>query len=122
MEMIALKRVKYPHGNTGREYAPGEAFTALSERDAKALSISGKARPCRQGRAKAAPSSPAALPAAAMTTPDPNQDGESRLQYQRRDMQAQDGQTGEATSPPSSRRGRRRNAPTSAPSEDAQES
>ena len=43
-QMVATKRVKYPHGPDGREYAPGEAFTALSDRDAKALYIAGKAR------------------------------------------------------------------------------
>ena len=44
MKMEALKRVKYPHGPTGREYAPGEKFEALSDRDAKALSLVGKAK------------------------------------------------------------------------------
>lgn len=44
VNMVAVKRVKYPHGPTGREYAPGEPFTALSERDAKGLFIAGKAK------------------------------------------------------------------------------
>ena len=44
MKMEALKRVKYPHGPTGRAYAPGEKFEALSDRDAKALSLVGKAK------------------------------------------------------------------------------
>jgi hypothetical protein len=43
VDMVAAKRVKYPHGPDGREYAPGEAFQALSERDAKGLFIAGKA-------------------------------------------------------------------------------
>lgn len=38
---------------------------------------------------------------------DPPKSGASRRRYQRRDMTAADGPTGEETSPPSSRRGRR---------------
>lgn len=110
MKMIALKRVKYPHGPSGKEYAPGEAFTALSERDAKALYVSGRARQAERD----VPVSPAELPsAAAVSEAAPNQEGESRRQYQRRDMQAVDGQTGEDPPLRSSRRGRRQNAPNS---------
>jgi hypothetical protein len=97
--MTAAKRVKYPHGPTGREYAPGETFHALSDRDAKGLYVSGKATyggkvvknktdmPKVEAKAKEVAEERAPL-------------------YQRRDMRAEIGPTGEDKSPPSSRRGR----------------
>ena len=29
IKMVAIRRVKYPHGPSGREYDPGEGFEAL---------------------------------------------------------------------------------------------
>jgi hypothetical protein len=116
VDMIARKRVKYPHGPTGREYAPGDKFAALSDRDAKGLYVSGRAVYAE----KAVPKSPAELPAAAMAPAEtlPNQNGESRRRYERRDMTAADGPTGGETPASSSPRGRRRKASTSTPSGD----
>lgn len=102
MQMVALKRVKYPHGPSGKEYAPGETFEALSERDAKALSIVGKAE---YGQKK----SKTDLPKEAMKRAPKKEAAEAPAPlaptYQRRDMQAA-GRTGEETPAPSSRRGR----------------
>lgn len=99
VNMVAAKRVKYPHGPTGREYAPGEPFTALSERDAKGLFISGKAK---YGTADVP--SLVDLPREVMTrqvkaegateTPEVNADaGEPKpkgRRYKRRDLQAEE--------------------------------
>lgn len=108
--MIAEKRVKYPHGPTGREYAPGEPFTALSERDAKGLYIAGKAK-------YGAPANKTDLPAEVMQ-PKAEEAPEETVfplsrHYQRRDMRAEDGQTGEETSAQSLRRGRQPRKQTS---------
>lgn len=66
MKLVALKRVYYPRGRGGREYQPGEVFDALSERDAKALTL--------VRAAKVAPAPPAATAGV----------------YERRDMVARD--------------------------------
>lgn len=110
MEMVAAKRVKYPHGPTGKEYGPGEAFEALSERDAKALFISGKAT---YGKPTNKTDLPRKKEEAVVTTP-LSETG----RYQRRDMRAEAGQTGEEALRPSPRRGRPPRARTSQDSED----
>jgi hypothetical protein len=102
MQLVAKKRVKYPHGPTGKEYAPGETFDALSERDAKALVIVGKAE---YGK----PTNKTDLPADVMKPKKVEEapvEPETPLRYQRRDMRAADGPIGEEISALSSRRGR----------------
>jgi hypothetical protein len=99
MEMVALKRVKYPHGPTGKEYTSGESFTALSERDAKGLYISGKAR-------YGAASNKTDLPKPAKVEEAPVEPEAPLHQfYQTRHMEA--GPIGEEQPSPSSRPGRR---------------
>lgn len=102
VSMIAAKRVKYPHGHTGKEYKPGEPFTALSERDAKQLYIRGVAT---YGK----PANKTDLPKKAAKIEEAPVEPEAPLSrtYHRRDMQAQDTQTGEDSLSSSSRRGRR---------------
>ena len=96
IKMVAIRRVKYPHGPTGREYDIGEGFEALSERDAKALFVAGKAR---QGEAENKTNPPKQVVKVEEVA------AQSPL-YKRRDMQAETGQTGAAKSPPSSPAGR----------------
>lgn len=117
-QMVATKRVKYPHGPTGREYAPGESFAALSERDAKGLFIAGKAKygtaanktdlpaevmkPAKVEKVEEAPDDPVAPLSLSSQT------------YRTRDMTATNfGRTGEETSAPSLRRGRQPRKQTS---------
>lgn len=107
VNMVAVKRVKYPHGHTGKEYQPNEPFVALSDRDARGLYVAGKAR---YGEKDEAPRNPTDLPVARAAkseplteTDDPNSDSR-RGHYQRRDMTAEPaGRTGEAAKPSSSR-------------------
>lgn len=103
--MVAVKRVKYPHGSSGREYAPGEPFTALSERDAKGLYFAGKATYAGPSTEKRTTS--VDLPEAAhQAKEDVSEPAPLSGSYLRRDMRAENGQTGEAKPSPSSRRGR----------------
>lgn len=90
MQMIALKRVKYPSGPAGREYKSGEPLTALSDRDAKALWIAGRAK-------YVATSSPAPTYQTAALAPEPAPvpldeapQPRARRGYRRRDMTAED--------------------------------
>jgi hypothetical protein len=109
--MTAAKRVKYPHGPDGKEYAPGETFSALSERDAKGLYVAGKAI-----YGGAAPKNKTDLP---KSEPKAKEVAEERAPlYQRRDMRAESGPTGEAKSPLSSRPGRQSARSTPKPSGD----
>jgi hypothetical protein len=52
IKMIASKKLKYPHGSSGKEYKAGDKFEALSERDAKTLNIIGKAAYDTKGKRK----------------------------------------------------------------------
>lgn len=121
MNMVALKRVKYPHGSAGREYAPGEPLVALSERDAKALYVSGRAR---YGEAanktdlpNMAPVDPQRSSVDDTHAPVKEESVPLEQTYQTRHLAA-GGPTGEAKPSPSSRRGRARSARTSEASED----
>ena len=105
MNMVALKRVKYPHGPAGREYAPGEPLVALSERDAKALYVSGRAKYGEAANMTDLPK-PAVEVAAAKEESVPLDQS-----YQTRHLEA--GPTGAETSPSSSRRGRQPRKQTS---------
>ena len=98
IKMVAIRRVKYPHGPTGREYDIGEGFEALSERDAKGLFVAGKAKP---GEAENKTNPPKQVVKVEEVVAEP----QSPL-YKRRDMQAETGQTGADKSPPSSPAGR----------------
>jgi hypothetical protein len=101
MHMVAVKRVKYPHGNAGKEYQPGEPFEALSERDAKGLYIAGKAK-----YGKAANKTDLPKPAVTVKEVEAEPAPLSRS-YLRRDMTAEPaGLTGQDNPSPSSRRGR----------------
>jgi hypothetical protein len=108
----ALKEIFY-----GRvTYQPGDKFES-SEKDAKVLAAVGKAK------AVEAPK-PAAAPEEVQPPQEPQPQAEQKeaepaplaepapapMTYRRRDMQAEDGQTGEAKSPPLSRRGRQQKA------------
>lgn len=39
MKLVALKRLRYPRGPSGKEYAAGDTFEALSEKDARTLKL-----------------------------------------------------------------------------------
>lgn len=116
IDMIAAKRVKYPHGHGGREYQPGEPLKALSERDAKGLFVSGRAI---YGK----PTNKTDLPKPVTKAKEAPAEPEAPLSrsYHRRDMVAEGSQTGEDSLSPSSRRGRPRKVQTSEASEDDSE-
>lgn len=96
MKLVANKRLRYPSGPDGKEYNAGQEFTALSERDAKALTLVRAARYADQPAAKPTPPAPkpqqlhtAALKAEPMTTQEsPLVDAPRR--YRRRDLQSED--------------------------------
>lgn len=39
VKLVALKRLRYPRGPSGKEYVAGETFEALSEKDAHTLKL-----------------------------------------------------------------------------------
>lgn len=49
VDLVALKKLRYPRGPDGKEYNTGDTFTALSERDAKALTLVRAARSASDG-------------------------------------------------------------------------
>lgn len=96
--LVALKRVRYPRGPDGKEYAPGEEFETAGnyeERDTKVLVIKGEAKPAEgqyQTRAMSAdPERPKTqavneVPVVNVTDePTP-----AKRVYRRRDMTAED--------------------------------
>lgn len=103
--LIATKRLRYPRGVDGKEYNAGDSFEALSERDAKALTLVGAAK-ANAPKAAAAPakstiSTRAMMPATAPDIPDflvrqePPQAAAPRDEtepptYRRRDLRAED--------------------------------
>lgn len=108
-KLVALKRLRYPRGVGGKEYTPGDEFTPLSERDAKAFLLvraakesDGKKRPLRVAEPKPVKPVAEATPAAT-TEPAVSRDllaeaesGDAgpkraaRSTYLRSDMQAED--------------------------------
>lgn len=109
-ELKALRELRYG----GKTIFPGEGFEA-SEKEAKLLKAIGKATDGEVANKTDLPKAATAPEPAPEPDPVPLQDAGH---YQRRDMRAEDGQTGEETSPASSRRGRRRKAQTSDDSEE----
>ena len=95
LRLIALRRVKYPHGSAGREYAPGEGFDALSERDAKVLKAAGRAKDAPEVERpklveiKAPVYRTAAVTPAPTVEPETETDVPAKRQYRRRDMSAE---------------------------------
>jgi len=98
-KLIALKRLRYPRGVVGVEYEPGDKFEALSDRDAKALTLVRAAQaddkpdePSARTRARAAPApapapARAPAPAPAPAAPPPAQGlMRARLETVRRDL------------------------------------
>lgn len=97
MKLVAMKRLRYPSGPEGKEYQPGQEFTALSDRDAKALTLVRAARavdaPAPKSAAKASPEPIAAQPNL-LTTASMKAEDEAPTpaprRYRRRDMQPED--------------------------------
>jgi hypothetical protein len=83
-KLVALKRLTYPRGTGAKEYNPGDTFEALSDRDAKALKLVGRAK-------DAAPSpAPARRTAKQPVTPEPEPPQPDQSIYNRRDMRPED--------------------------------
>lgn len=97
MKLVALKELRY----AGTNYLPGASFEA-SDRDARLLKAVKKA-----GDPPPAPEKPVHVDMPAPPAKEPNP-GPFVASYLRRDMQAEDGRTGETTSLQFSRRGRPR--------------
>lgn len=105
MKLVALKELRY----AGATYLPGAMFEA-ADKDARLLKAVKRAADASTKPAKPAHVDIPAPPAKEAEEPSPEF---VPGHYQRRDMRAEDGRTGEATSLQSLRRGRPRKEPNS---------
>jgi hypothetical protein len=103
LKLVALRRLRYPRGIGGKEYEAGDTFDALSDRDAKALTLIRAARDADEKPPSRAPQSrPARLvqqtvepedtgqPVAPMSTQTTAPLTDRPRRYRRSDMQPDD--------------------------------
>lgn len=97
-KMVTLKRLRYPRGGTdGKDYAPGDEFETLSDRDTKALSLLRLAKvaeptvplPVKRGPGRPSKSSYQTADVKA-EEPEPQVEPPYVRRYGRRDMTAED--------------------------------
>lgn len=84
----ALKRLRYPSGPAGKEYQAGDSFDALSERDAKALTLVRAAQYDDKAKKPVKPKAtePQPLVTAGLKAEDDSTAGDQPRRYRRRDV------------------------------------
>jgi hypothetical protein len=93
LDLICTRKLRYPAGSAGKEYVPGDAFKALSERDAKVLVAVGRAKEsAMKARNKTDLPKVAAEPRVplAQSGETPAVEQTSSRQYNRRDLTAEE--------------------------------